>query len=470
MTEITEISCLSEGISDTVRSLATFGSSSLCIGSAEILVHDVVQNSSIRILREHSRSIYSLTSSSNKETENLLFSGSADRTLKAWDLSVNSGSVKTLSGLHTNTIRSLHLSEGLLYSGGYDHLVQVVDLRNWKVLATWNYFKSNVNFIVALPKEKQVLVGSGHTVYVLDEKATGKGKRERKEIACNGMFATVDFASDSDTEENEKQKEEEEVKEEEIEKLVANLSLNKEKGKEKEKAKAKEKMFEVDLDWVPPIRVDPRFLGKNCYECFELYLLEEPSASVLLSEKEKKLYQSALQHSTNNHNNHNNKNDEEEGEVFDPSRTHFIAHSSSSSGFSNSLFRGNEPATSNLSFAYSSLVSTMRSTALSEGNFTLPSEFYIIDINLLNELKESDREDIALEKAFFSSHPHLGEFVNWVIAGDLTSPLDYPKFVRKEMAKEIEFWQFDKLHSRIPWLQKTLNEKPKNSYNLPYGY
>eukprot|EP00761_Pharyngomonas_kirbyi_P011991 gb/GECH01012018.1/.p1 GENE.gb/GECH01012018.1/~~gb/GECH01012018.1/.p1 ORF type:complete len:287 (+),score=37.48 gb/GECH01012018.1/:1-861(+) len=141
-------------------------------------------------------------------------------------------------------------------------------------------------------------------------------------------------------------------------------------------------------------------------------------------------------------------------ESFKPDRVSVIDVSRHSA---NILFRGNLPKSSDGSFAYEELMKTLRDKAQKEAHFKLPEDVYLVDVSFLNTITEHD--DLKMGEDFFKHHPDKGEFVNWVMIGDLEPPDDVPGWLRKVQAKHIQDWQIDRLHHRIPKLHEMLHTK-----------
>eukprot|EP01087_Luapelamoeba_hula_P005365 TRINITY_DN15442_c0_g1_i1.p1 TRINITY_DN15442_c0_g1~~TRINITY_DN15442_c0_g1_i1.p1 ORF type:complete len:257 (-),score=38.18 TRINITY_DN15442_c0_g1_i1:43-813(-) len=152
---------------------------------------------------------------------------------------------------------------------------------------------------------------------------------------------------------------------------------------------------------------------------------------------------------------------------FKPDRVHIIDYTNSTSGLRNYLFRGNEPRSANDTFAWAQLTSTLRLVAKRDANITLPSDFYFVDLNLLNYVTEW--KDIDMEKDFFKANPSFGDFVNWPIVGDLVGPDDFSRSEVKEMALTLNDWQLpDQLPKKMQMLRQMLNTKGPNGRSLVY--
>ena len=67
-------------------------------------------------------------------------------------------------------------------------------------------------------------------------------------------------------------------------------------------------------------------------------------------------------------------------ECYDAGRARFIAKSSEDSPYTNFLFRGSEPVNGSGIFEWDLVTKTLENVCQSEGNCTLPSNFYFVDI------------------------------------------------------------------------------------------
>eukprot|EP00210_Caulerpa_lentillifera_P002053 g1968.t1 len=88
-----------------------------------IRVWDIESRRCARVLEDHSRPVLSLAIANNK-----LFSGSYDFTIKVWSLETLT-KIKTLTG-HTDAVRALAVAGKLLFSGSYDSTLRVWDVRS----------------------------------------------------------------------------------------------------------------------------------------------------------------------------------------------------------------------------------------------------------------------------------------------------------------------------------------------------
>lgn len=125
----------------------------------------------------------------------------------------------------------------------------------------------------------------------------------------------------------------------------------------------------------------------------------------------------------------------------------------------NVLFRGNLPIShSTEKFQYDNLVTRLEQAAATAGA-TLPENYTIIDISLINELTPEEAKNLSTEKEFWRAHPTLGYLINHPIYGAFTSPNTYPKATRKSL----ERYSLDHLNKLITEIHEKLisqNEHP----------
>lgn len=129
----------------------------------------------------------------------------------------------------------------------------------------------------------------------------------------------------------------------------------------------------------------------------------------------------------------------------------------------NYLFRGGSPDPKHV-FDYDYLVHRMASQALSEGNVVLPSDFYLIDINLLDPNNTAELPDIEAEEQFFQSNSSAGEFIHYKIVGEETSPFDVDSSKLPGLASSFDSWSADKLPTFVDSIRNTLTA---TDYPLP---
>ena len=130
------------------------------------------------------------------------------------------------------------------------------------------------------------------------------------------------------------------------------------------------------------------------------------------------------------------------------------------------LFRGNTPVESK-KFAWDKLRSVLAQTAKQEYNITLPSQYYVVDVSLLNFTEE----DLTIEEKFFKENPQLGHLVHWTIVGMLINGTDLPDWLRKEAALYEKKWDFeDRLLERVPQLHDWLWEANSTQSFESHGY
>ncbi|MEO0767961.1 MAG: NB-ARC domain-containing protein [Cyanobacteria bacterium J06649_4] len=101
----------------------------------------------------HAKSVWSVAfSPSNDPSNQLLASGSADQTIKLWDIS-NKTCKKTLTG-HQHWVSSVafHPKKNLLASGSYDRTIKLWDLDTYDCISTWKGHGSGLWCIAFSPK------------------------------------------------------------------------------------------------------------------------------------------------------------------------------------------------------------------------------------------------------------------------------------------------------------------------------
>ncbi len=83
----------------------------------------------------------------------ILYSGSADHTIKVWHLShihptwSRVTCKMTLLG-HTDTVRCLQVNESILISGSYDNTLKIWDLKSGKCTNTLRYINKRLSFLL----------------------------------------------------------------------------------------------------------------------------------------------------------------------------------------------------------------------------------------------------------------------------------------------------------------------------------
>ena len=91
------------------------------------------------------------------------------------------------------------------------------------------------------------------------------------------------------------------------------------------------------------------------------------------------------------------------------------------------LFRGSAPV-SNGTFVFDELRTTMQAAASSEGHQPLPDKFDLIVVSMLDNIKGSEKAELAVEITFLATplpSGGQGSLVHWPIVGDLISPSTY---------------------------------------------
>jgi len=129
------------------------------------------------------------------------------------------------------------------------------------------------------------------------------------------------------------------------------------------------------------------------------------------------------------------------------------------------IFRGNQPLL-NGAFPYDTL-RTYLSERAQQNNITLPSQYYLYDISLLNPNLADELPALQMEINFFTQNPTLGSIVNWPLLGDARGPLNYTASQRRSLAEHLQSWQPDQLPQKTGILRRLLRAGVPNDGNLP---
>jgi hypothetical protein len=70
---------------------------------------------------------------------------------------------------------------------------------------------------------------------------------------------------------------------------------------------------------------------------------------------------------------------------------------------------------------------------------------YIVDVNLLNTLKPSERHDTDIEEAFFKANPDKGKVWRWPVIGNLIDPSVLPVWILKAQLVLYDLFNWDQL-------------------------
>jgi len=158
-----ELKATHAGLSDTVRSLASHHLQTIFAGCAEVNGIDVESNTRICTLQGHTASVYSLCVI---DDSNILVSGSADKSVKIWDL-LSHKCIRTLN-FHADIVRAAlcHPTYSrYLYTGGFDHIINVLDTRTWNCAATSKPGIGNINYLL---RDDYSLFAAGSQIAVFD--------------------------------------------------------------------------------------------------------------------------------------------------------------------------------------------------------------------------------------------------------------------------------------------------------------
>ena len=134
---------------------------------------------------------------------------------------------------------------------------------------------------------------------------------------------------------------------------------------------------------------------------------------------------------------------EEQELQFKPQSVHFVDYHTKTGNY---LFRGGIPLSSG-GFTYNQLMHTFRSIAKKKLNRDIPSDAFLIDISLLNNIIEE--QSLKQEAAFLSRNPEKGILLNYPVYGALTSPFSYSEKRRKELQVVPSFENLEWLVGRI---------------------
>lgn len=166
-------------------------------------------------------------------------------------------------------------------------------------------------------------------------------------------------------------------------------------------------------------------------------------------------------------------------------RVRLVDYSNSSSAAAKFLFRGDVPdwtsdnthfkPDGNASFRYDMLLGFFTTRINEKGWEMPPPPYFIIDVNLLSNDSQQERNAIGAEMAFFSSKPSLGVFVSWPIVGTPFNAMSFNESQREEMLRD-NFTQIldrnDRLAQLLPFLHSALHNNsfpaPRNSTVFVY--
>lgn len=105
-----------------------------------------------------------------------------------------------------------------------------------------------------------------------------------------------------------------------------------------------------------------------------------------------------------------------------------LVHTDPATG--NRLFRGNMPIQGKV-FQYDDLVSAMKA----ESSGSLPEDFVIVDVSLINHFVPGERAHLKVEQRFWKDNPAKGWLIHHPVYGALTSPNLYPVHERKRLER-----------------------------------
>ena len=110
-----------------------------------------IQFGRVKVLEGHTNSVWSVAIK-----DNLIISGSTDKTIKIWD--IDSGiCIKTLEG-HNGSVYSVAIKDNLIISGSYDKRIKIWDIESGECIKTLEGHTSYV-YSVAI-KDNLIISGS----------------------------------------------------------------------------------------------------------------------------------------------------------------------------------------------------------------------------------------------------------------------------------------------------------------------
>lgn len=125
----------------------------------------------------------------------------------------------------------------------------------------------------------------------------------------------------------------------------------------------------------------------------------------------------------------------------------------------NFLFRGGNPVDGDDKFNYTDLHDEIISAGNKSG-VEVPRSFYLIDINLLNQVYNEDMDNLLDDFEFFDAHPNLGKLIFWDTKGSDLDPGDSlvnsNASFKKFLLNNTEGWLNDNLVVRVDTLRELL--------------
>jgi len=155
------------GHDNAVSALALLPDGCLMSGSADntIKLWDLKRQTCVATLSGHTRGVYALA----LLPDGRVISGSADNTIKLWDLKRQT-CIATLSG-HSGVVTALALlSDGRLISGSYDKTIKVWDLKRQTCVATLTDHSHYVTALALLPDGRLISGSYDETIKLWDLK------------------------------------------------------------------------------------------------------------------------------------------------------------------------------------------------------------------------------------------------------------------------------------------------------------
>lgn len=131
----------------------------------------------------------------------------------------------------------------------------------------------------------------------------------------------------------------------------------------------------------------------------------------------------------------------------------------------NFLFRGGNPVDDSDNFNFTDLHDAIISAG-NESGVKVPKSFYLIDVNLLNQVYNDDLDNLLDEFEVLYDHPELGKLIFWDTRGSDLDPEDSliksNASFRQFLYKNIDGWLNDNLIVRVDTLRELLTGSGTN--------
>jgi hypothetical protein len=137
-------------------------------------------------------------------------------------------------------------------------------------------------------------------------------------------------------------------------------------------------------------------------------------------------------------------------ETFDPRRCHLVDFNAATNSF---FFRGNQPSVGTkdkITFAYDQVVTTLGERAASFNISSFPAlnsgkKLYLVDISFEWPFESGQVQSME----FFAKNPSLGEYVEWILIGDVIEPQWVSPADRIAFLENGTLWKDNKIIERI---------------------